>query len=99
MSIEEHKIQMEQLLEVNQAVPFKGFRDIADAFQVASGQGYAIGKTLGMLSYIKKGHTFLIKGFEGSDVQVRTTAELADLFKHLDPYLDLKTEKAFAEYL
>ena len=83
MTSEEHSIQIEELLLSERAILRVNFLEIAEAFQVASGQGFAIGKVLGMMNFLLKGHSFLIKDFdgEGKHMQVRTAEELADLFK------------------
>jgi hypothetical protein len=73
---------------------------IADAFQIASGQGYAIEKTTVLLDFIKNGYTLVIENFPGASEHkiVSSADELADIFKSIDEYIDLKEETALKRY-
>jgi hypothetical protein len=73
---------------------------ITDAFQIASGQGYAIEKTTVLLDFIKNGYTLVIDNFQRSGERriVSSTEELADLFKSIDEYIDLREEAALKKY-
>jgi len=73
---------------------------ITDAFQIASGQGYAIEKTKTLLDVIKNGYTLVIENFQelGANKIVSSVDELADIFKSIDEYIDLKEEAALKKY-
>jgi len=73
---------------------------ITDAFQIASGQGYAIEKTSTLLDFIKNGYALVIENFprRGEHKIVSSVEELADIFKSIDEYIDLKEEVALKKY-
>lgn len=95
-------IQREQLEKLEQSgiLSFKELKEILDAFQIASGQGFAIGKTKGILDYLRKGNNLVIENFNnsGTSKTVQTKDELAAIYKNMDEYVDLKNDKDFKEY-
>ena len=95
-------IQREQLekLEHSGILSFKELTEILDAFQIASGQGLAIGKTKGILDYLRKGNKLVIENFNNSveDKTVHTKEELAVIYSTIDKYVDLKNDKDFKAY-
>lgn len=95
-------IQQEQLEKLEQSgiLSFKEVKEILYAFQIASGQGFAIGKTKAILEYLKKGNVLTIENFNdsGNEKKIKSKQELAALFKSMDEYVDLTTDKDFKEY-
>jgi hypothetical protein len=92
--------QQKERIENHNTISYKEICEILDAFQIASGQGFAIGKTKALLDYLKKGKNFIIENFEHSNNQriVSTLSELANIFKDIDQFVDLPNDKDFKEY-
>jgi len=82
------------------AISFKEICEILDAFQIASGQGFAIGKTKAILEYIKKGNNLIIQNYEYSNNQkiIYSINELINIYKNIDQFIDLSTDKDFKNY-
>lgn len=100
MGFYEIQKEQEEQLDETGSITYSDLIEILDAFQIASGQTYAIGKTKALVMYLKKGHILTIKNFEnsGTDKQVTSLQELATIFKNIDEYIDLKNHKDFKEY-
>lgn len=81
-------------------ISFKEICEILDAFQIASGQGFAIGKTKAILGYIKEGNNLIIENFEYSNNQkiIHSLKELVNIYKDIDQFIDLSTDKDFKSY-
>jgi len=92
--------QLKDQLEALNAISYKEICEIINAFQVASGQGFAIGKTKALLDYLKGGKSLIIENFEDSnnEMTVSTITELANIYKKIDSYIDLPTDKDFKQY-
>lgn len=92
--------QQKESIKNNPIISYKEICDILNAFQIASGQGFAIGKTKALLDYIKEGHSFTIENFNNSNEQrvVKSTNELANIYKGIDQFVDLPNDKDFKEY-
>jgi hypothetical protein len=101
--IKHMQIQFEQLKErlaATNTISYKEICDIMDAFQIASGQGFAIGKTKALLDFLYNGHTLTIENFEHTPTHklITTTTELATIFIAIDAYVDLLNDKHFKDY-
>ena len=48
-----YEIEILKQLKQNNTIPVEEIQNIIDAFQIASGQGYAIGNTKGILGFLK----------------------------------------------
>ncbi|NOS90690.1 MAG: hypothetical protein HOP30_02100 [Cyclobacteriaceae bacterium] len=70
------------------------------AFQIASGQNFAIGKTKALLDFIKQGKSIIIENFDYTDKnkEVSSIKELVNIFKDIDQFVDLSNDKDFKEY-
>lgn len=92
--------QQKKNIANNPSISYKEICDILNAFQIASGQGFAIGKTKALLDYIKEGHSFTIENFNNSNERrvVKSTKELANIYKSIDQFVDLPNDKEFNEY-
>ncbi|NVO10124.1 MAG: hypothetical protein HXX16_09205 [Bacteroidales bacterium] len=92
--------QQKESLKNNPAISYKELCDILDAFQISSGQGFAIGKTKALLDYIKEGHSFTIESFNNSNEQrvVSSINELVNIYKGIDQFIDLSKDKDFKGY-
>jgi hypothetical protein len=92
--------EQEEQLDENGSITYTDLVEILDAFQIASGQTYAIGKTKALILYLKKKNVLKIENFKhsGKDRNVTSIEELADIFKSMDEYIDLRTHKDFKEY-
>jgi DNA-binding transcriptional MerR regulator len=91
---------LQEKLEETGTLTFKELKEILDAFQIASGQGFAIAKTKAILDYLKKGNALTIENFNnsGATQTIQTKEELASIYKNLDEYVDLKNDKDFKDY-
>lgn len=100
MSSLDFQQQQKESIKKNPIISYKEICDILNAFQIASGQGFAIGKTKALLDYIKEGHSFTIENFNNTNEQrvVKSTNELANLYKDIDQFVDLLNDKDFKEY-
>lgn len=81
-------------------IDYKEILGIADAFQIASGQNFAIGKIKGLLEFIIKGNSLKIKNFKQSNNEkiISSIEELEVVFNDIDPYIELKKDKEFKKY-
>lgn len=92
--------QQKEKLEANNTISYKEVCEILDAFQIASGQSFAIGKTKALLEYLSKGNSFTIENFEYSNKNkdVSSIKELVNIYKDIDQFIDLTTDKDFKQY-
>lgn len=100
MNIPIFRQQQKERIENQNTISYKEICEVLNAFQIASGQGFAIGKTKALLDYLKKGNTFTIENFKHSNNQriVSTVNELANIYKDIDQFVDLPNDKDFKEY-
>jgi len=56
---------------------------IADAFQIASGQGLATGKTKGILDFLKNCGEIIVKNDEGIKTVLKTKQNLAEMHHNI----------------
>lgn len=91
--------QKQQLLDKD-TINYQEVLDILDSFQIASGQEFAIGKTKAMLDFLKNGQSIIIENFNFSDKskKVSDIKELVNIYKEIDQYIDLTTDKDFKQY-
>ena len=92
--------QQKVKLEANNKISYKEICEILDAFQITSGQSFAIGKTKALLEYLKKGNSFVIENFDYSNKnkEASSTIELVNIYKDIDQFIDLSTDKDFKQY-
>lgn len=92
-------IQLEQKkkLEQSNLIAFKEIMAIIDAFQIASGQSFAINKTKAILEFLKEGNIMVIEDFisAGERRTVSSVVELADTFRSIDKKVDLVRDSEF----
>lgn len=100
MSSIDFQQQQKESIKKNPIISYKEICDILNAFQIASGQGFAIGKTKALLDYIKEGYSFTIENFNNTNEQIviKSTNELANIYKDIDQFIDLPKDKDFKEY-
>ncbi|MEO6904168.1 MAG: hypothetical protein ABI315_13600 [Bacteroidia bacterium] len=82
------------------AISYKEVCEILEAFQISSGQGFAIGKTKAVLEYLKKERSLIIENFDksGNSKTIHSIAELAKMYREIDPLIDLSMDKEFKDY-
>jgi hypothetical protein len=92
--------QQKEKLEANNKISYKEVCEILDAFQIASGQGFAIGKTKALLDFLKEGKSIIIKNFDYSDddKKISSIKQLVNIYKDIDQFIDLTTDKDFKQY-
>ena len=92
--------QLREQLENKASISFKEICEILDAFQIASGQGFAIGKTKALLDFLKNGKSFIIENFNYTNEtkEVSSIKQLVNIYKHIDQFIDLSNDKDFKEY-
>lgn len=81
-------------------VDYQELLNITDAFQIASGQSYAIGNTKALLDYLKDGKPITILKFNHSTQSkiLKSPKDLAVTFKSIDQYIDLSNDDDFKKY-
>jgi hypothetical protein len=65
---------------------------IADAFQIASGQELAIGKTKGMLDFLKNCGEIIVRNDEGVKAVLKTKHDLAAFYSSIDPNVTIEKD-------
>lgn len=97
---EEYRSNLLKSLAINKSVDYKEIMEIANAFQVSSGQSFAIGKTQALLDFLAQGNEIIIENFQkfGDRNILHSINDLMVLFKNLDEYIDLETDDNFESY-
>lgn len=92
--------ELKEQLDSTASISYKEICEILDAFQIASGQGFAIGKTKALLDFLKDGNSITIENFDYSNEnkKVSTIKQLANIYKDIDQFIDLTTDKDFKQY-
>ena len=100
MISEQHRKQFLQELQQNKYIDYQEILKIADAFQIASGQSYAEGRTKALLDFINLQNSLVIKNFNntGQDKLIYTVKEFAIMLKNVDQFIDLENDKEFKAY-
>ena len=98
--ITNYQHNLKKQLDNTATISYKEICEILDAFQIASGQGFAIGKTKALLDFLKGGNSITIENFNYSNENknVSSTKQLANIYKHIDLYIDLASDKDFKNY-
>jgi hypothetical protein len=93
-------IALKDQLEVSSTITYREVLEILDAFQIASGQSFAIGKTKALLDFLKQGKSIKIENFDYTDntKEVSSVKELVNIYKDIDQFVDLSNDKDFKEY-
>lgn len=78
-------------------ISYRDILDILNAFQIASGQGFAIGRTKAILNFIRQGGVLKLENIKGME-SISSFNELADVYKSIDSQIDLFAESEFKEY-
>ncbi len=94
------QIEQKQKLQNKRTINYQEIIDILGAFQIASGQEFAIGKTTAFLDYLKNGNSINIENFNfsGENKKVFNIEQLVDVYKKIDQYIDLSKDKSFESY-
>jgi hypothetical protein len=97
---EEFRIKLLDALNESNSIDFKNLLNIADAFQIASGQGYAIGSTKALLDFLKQGNEIKIMNFNGSQSEqlINSPHQLALILRNIDSCIDLRNDIDFKNY-
>lgn len=92
--------EMSKKLNTSNTISYKEISDIMTAFQIASGQEFAVGRTKALLDYLKKGNVLIIENFEDSNENkiAKSILDLAMIYKNIDSYIDIMNDKDFKEY-
>lgn len=92
--------QLTKELNTTNAISYNEISNILDAFQIASGQGFAIGKTKAILEFLKNGNSLTIENFNNTNENRKITSisELDDIYKNIDVSVNLSIDKDFIEY-
>ena len=95
-----YQVKMYNSLKEAGHIEFEDLIEIADAFQIASGQSYAIGNTKGIMDYIIENGSIVIRNYSSleNDKQVNSILKLNEIFKQIDKYIDFKNDKDFSQY-
>lgn len=94
------KENMKVKLNLSSCITFKELTDITDAFQISSGQSFAIGSTKALIEFIKEKNILIITNYleSNAEYKVSTIRELANIYNQIDPSIDLLNDKGFDEY-
>jgi hypothetical protein len=97
---EGNRLKMLAQLEGTSAIEYEELLRIATAFQVASGQSFAIGSTKGILEHLKKGNTVTIlnQGEFPGPIKLVSVVDLAKAFKNIDQHIDLVNDSDFKNF-
>ena len=98
--VDDIRDKLKEQLIIKKSISYKEICEILDAFQIASGQGFAIGKTKALLDFLKEGKSFVIENFEYTDkgTEVTSINQLVNIFNDIDKLIDLSKDKDFIEY-
>lgn len=95
----EEQIEMIKKLKNNNIINFTEISEILEAFQVASAQGYAIGKTKGILDYLKNYGEIYIEDTPFKQKQVITNIyDLSVFYKKIYQDIDIEKDVNFLAY-
>ena len=95
----DEQIKMIKKLKENNSITYEEILKITDAFQIASGQRYAVGRTKGMLDFLKKyGNVDIISFPQEEKIMLKTNEDLYSLFKDIDNDIDIKSDSNFVQY-
>lgn len=92
--------ELKEQLDNTASISYKEICEILDAFQIASGQSFAIGKTNALLDFLKDGSSITIEnfGYSNENKKLSTIKQLANIYKDIDQYVDLTTDNDFKQY-
>ena len=92
--------QQKEKLEINNKISYQEVLDVLNAFQIASGQSFAIGKTKALLDFLREGNSIIIENFDylNEDRKVSTIKQLVNIYKDIDQSIDLTIDKDFKQY-
>lgn len=83
----------------NNSITYEEILKITDAFQIASGQGYAIGRTKTILDFFKKyGDVHIMSIPKKGELTLKTNDDLYLLFRDIDNDIDIKADSNFESY-
>lgn len=86
-------------LKENNIITYEDILKITDAFQIASGQGYAIGRTKAILDFLKKyGDVHIMSIPKKGELTLKTNDDLYLLFRDIDNDIDIKADSNFESY-
>ena len=95
----EEQIKMIKRLKKNNIVSIEEILNIIEAFQVASGQGYATMKTRGILDYLKNHQEiFIDDSFLKAKYKIKDKYELSAFYNKIDPNIELEKDVKFSTY-
>lgn len=89
----------EQLKDIGE-ISFRELSEILEAFQVSSGQNFAIGSTTILLNYLKSGNAFVVGNYNysGENKNISSVKDLLALYKEIDLCVDLTIDKDLKHY-
>jgi len=94
----EYQIEILKKLKKENIIGYDEILKITDAFQIASGQGLAIGKTKGILDFLKNCGEIIVKNDEEIKTVLETKYDLANLYFSIDPYIRIENDMIFNSY-
>lgn len=95
----EEEIRTIKKLKENNTITYEEILEILEAFQIASAQGYAIGKTKGILNYIKNYGKIIIEDhFDNQKITLMNNHDLSEFYKKIDNSIDIEIDPAFITY-
>ncbi len=81
------------------SISYEKILNITDAFQIASGQTFAIDSTKGILDYITNFGNICITGIPNNvDKYIETSYDLSTLYKSIDKSIDISLDTNFSKY-
>lgn len=95
----EEQIKMIKKLKQSNIITNEEILNIMDAFQIASAQGYAIGKTKGILDYMKNYGEIIIKNdSDNQNFIIMNKYDLSKFYKNIEKNINIEIDVNFASY-
>lgn len=92
-----YRLEILSKLKKNNIISYNEILDITNAFQIASGQSYAIEKTKGLLDFLNDGKEILITNAP-NDIVLRSKTDLYSLYLSIDKYINIVDDSNFSSY-
>jgi len=85
-------------LHTTHSVSYHQLTDIANAFQISSGQSFAIGSIQGILEYLRTGKTIAITNNHSATRRITSAKDLDNILNTIAPNITLFSDPDFKAY-
>lgn len=94
----EHQTEVLKRLRQENRITYDEIAKIADAFQIASAQGLAIGKTKGMLDFLLNHGEIIVSTDKEIKAKLKTNYDLAHFYRSIDKEISIENDINFDNY-